>query len=109
MGQLTPAQVTTSPRLLTMSRPRVLKGPYGQASLEWFVACLAAWRYRGESEEGVLMYWAQAEEASAAQASAATFIVGNSLTSDPKIYVGSVASEVAVGGRRTLPGIRGAF
>lgn len=30
IGQLTPAQVMTSPRALTMSLPWVLKGPYGQ-------------------------------------------------------------------------------
>jgi len=29
MGQFSPANCTTSPRLLTMSLPRVLKGPYG--------------------------------------------------------------------------------
>ena len=32
MGQLTPAQVTTSPRLLTMSLPLVFRGPYGHWS-----------------------------------------------------------------------------
>ena len=32
IGQLTPAQVTTSPRLLTMSLPSVRRGPYGHWS-----------------------------------------------------------------------------
>ena len=61
MGQFTPAQVTTSPRLLTMSLPLVLRGPCGhwsdvssEGALARGVAsrCLGSRYWKGGGEAG---------------------------------------------------------